>query len=656
MTSPKNWLGIFKAFISEVRIQSKEVMAEDERGSRLDLWESQERVLRAVAAGLQDDRRMLLILKSRQLGCTTVSLALDVFYMAMFPGLIGALVVDREENRDKFREMLKNYVLSMPDEYRGDSFQIESNNDKFMSFTNKSRIDFLVAGTKKKVGWGESQGYAYVHMTEIAKYGDAEELSNFMSSLAQENPHRFFLLESTARGNNHWKDMWLDAGRDQFNKQRLFIGWWSKPTNILREGDRRFIAYGTNPPNEEELDKIQQVQERYGWTVTREQLAWYRMMAADTSRSDQSIRQNEPWTEEEAFVLSGFSYFPMKRLQEDLDRLQGPDAPLFQGYRYILGNDWKYVQLEAIRDQYRIDEVELRIWEEPKPSGVYAISCDPAFGRNDWKDRHAIEVWRCYADRMVQVAEWASSDCDTRQATWVLAHLGGIYRDCMVSVELTGGPGRLIMAELDILRERVRSEFYRSENNQLISERGWEDFHSNARWYLYHRPDSMGAGYLYNFDTNARSKFVIMNRFRDYYYQDTLEIRSLRLVEEMVTVVQDGSHIGAPDGTGDSNKDDRVFATALSINTWAEWLRRELEARGATFQMISSQEQGLVNAAASQVNGIVFRFLKRQVAEAAAAAEEEAMQQPWLSDRGLVEPGPEAAGSAAWMGRKGLDA
>jgi hypothetical protein len=65
---------------------------------------------------------------------------------------------------------------------------------------------------------------------------------------------------------------------------------------------------------------------------------------------------------------------------------------------------------------------ELKVWEEPKPEGRYAIGFDPAYGRNEHKDGHAIVVLRCFADRVIQVAEYRTSEPETRYAAWVAFH------------------------------------------------------------------------------------------------------------------------------------------------------------------------------------------------------------------------------------------
>ena len=48
------------------------------------------------------------ILKGRQLGITTISLALDLYWHFTHPGLQGTLTTDTEENRDMFRSTTRN--------------------------------------------------------------------------------------------------------------------------------------------------------------------------------------------------------------------------------------------------------------------------------------------------------------------------------------------------------------------------------------------------------------------------------------------------------------------------------------------------------------------------------------------------------------------
>src|ERR1700684_2038100 len=116
---PSTWLKLFQDFVVDLRISSKEENSSDKRGVPLILWDSQKRFLHEVGTGLDEDIHIFNCLKSRQLGVTTVSLAIDVFWLAMHNNIIGAIVTDTEKNREKARAQIAMYVRSFPEDYFG---------------------------------------------------------------------------------------------------------------------------------------------------------------------------------------------------------------------------------------------------------------------------------------------------------------------------------------------------------------------------------------------------------------------------------------------------------------------------------------------------------------------------------------------------------
>ncbi len=625
----QNWLALFKGFINQLRVQSKEAVSEDQRGAKLELWGSQRRFLEEVCKGLEEGVRTFYCLKARQEGISTITLAITLFWLAKHPNMSGAVVIDSEGNSQKFRFTLTNYMASLPERYIGKSFKVLKNNKNQMTFSNGSNIDFLVAGTKSKSTWAESRAYNFALVSEVSKFGSEAGLSSFRESLAEHHPNRLYIYESTAFGFNHWYNMWNEAGRDTLTIRRMFIGWWAKEINSIKRTDKRWVIYGQTPPDERERELIDEVKKRYDWDVTPEQLCWYRWRAADESSDDQSLKQNLPWIEDDAFVMSGYSFFQARLIQQDMQVIIDPSDPImFKGYRYYVGNDFFSVKTEQITEAAQIHMVELRVWEEPVPEGRYVIGMDTAWGRNDWADRTAISVWRCYADRLVQVAEYSDSNVETHQAAWIFAHLAGAYRNCIVNLELTGGSGKAVMKEFDDLRDRLRSELYEPQ----VSEFGWEDFLSTAQWYLYHKPDSMGAGYVKAWSTTFDTKFEMMNQLRDSYSTRLMVVRSAPMLEEMLTIVQEGGSIGAPG----RQKDDRTFAAGLANRAWIDHVRPAMIAAGDTYEAVTKQELGEVSPAGLTVSRIVGNFFRRQ-AELEEEEPELSPEQQFLADHGFVE-------------------
>jgi len=629
MVKGSKWLPLLKSFVKDLRISSKEVTGQDERGVRLDLWGSQKRFLEEMAYGLDDGIRWFIVCKARQLGITTISLAIDVFWPAMHPHLPGVIVSDTDKNRRKNRAAIERYVASLPDGYFGDSFYIKKANDQFILFSNGSKLDLLVAGTKASgtLSWAEGEGYAYCHSTETAAYGNAAGLSSLEESFAQKNPARLFLYESTPKGFNHFRDRWLEAERDKLTKKAIFIGWWASEMNRIERSDPRFPEYDY-PPSGAERDLVLAVQHHYGVTLEPEQLAWIRYRDSDQTSGDPNlINQNQPWVAEHAFITSGHSFFQTRQIAKDMRDLEAAAYPMIP-YRYDLTNEFfamKLVQMDL--DLEPRDRIELKVWEEPVEDGRYVIGCDPAYGRNAHKDSHCASVWRCYSDRMVQVAEWATADVEAKHCAWVLAHLAGAYKNCIVNLEI-GGPGRMIMLEWEHIKALIAAEY-----SSVPRDPQWEDALNQARWYLYRRPDTMGAGFCFNFETSWRTKAEIMHGLRGAYMTRELDIRSFRLLDEMTVVVQDGDTIGAPESKSEACKDDRVFAAALAWRAWTNWMRAPMLAEGLTYAVVTEKESSDSGSKAHQLNDIVRRFFK--TAEERAAELEAAPPKTWKEAMGL---------------------
>ncbi len=466
--------------------------------------------------------------------------------------------------------------------------------------------------------------------TEVAAYGDSRGLDSFKESMTDSNPNRLYIFESTAKGPNHWFDMYHEAKRDTLTKHSAFIGWWANDLNRIDRYDPRYELYGKESPNEEELEKINYVKTSSGLVITKEQMAWIRWRKSDTSQDALQLNQDQPWDDKECFVQSGQSFFDSIMINKDLKILQ-EFKPRFRGFKYYLGEDFHVSKMEEITEQWRVDagEIDLRMWEDPVSGAHYVIGVDAALGRSDDGDRNTIEVFRCYADRLVQVAEYASSMDDTRQCAWVLAYLAGVYQNCRINVDVTGGYGTAIMNELDQLRSRMRSEMYM----HLTNKTSWEEFLSSASWYLYHRPDSMGAGYAKGAVWTTKYKWHAVNSYRDSYACGMLIVNSKHLLEEMGNVVRDGLDVGASIAAKGRQKDDRVFAAVLAEIAWKEWIRPMLIQMNYTYDSINKEETaGKADKSADFTKNIVYNFFKRR--EEASQEFDERPQ--YLVDRGLA--------------------
>lgn len=637
MAIKRNWAKVFSAFVGDLRIPSKEANSFDKRGVPLVLYDSQKRFLHEVGDGLNHGVHKYNCLKGRQAGITTVSLALvDVFWLAVHPNMFGCLVTDTEANRNANRFLITHYVNSFPEGYFGNDFRIVKNNRDMIQYSNGSRLDLLVAGVRDKgVAWAEGRGYGVAHLTEVGKYGNVEGLKSLEEGFAQQNPHRLFVYESTALGYNHWRTKWYDGLKD-ITQRSFFVGWWSCDTNMIERRDPRFALY-SYPPVFEEKELIAQVAREHAHKVTMEQLAWIRWKREQAGAEQELLDQNQPWTASQAFTITGSSFFQVRVIAKDKKRLLDSGI-LFKGYRYEVDGDFfhfRMIELDPERDN--IDDVELKVWEEPIEDARYVIGFDPAYGRNDHGDAHCITVFRCFSDKIVQVAEFCTNDVETKHAAWVCFHLAAAYRDCMVNLEIDG-PGALVMSEFDHLRQLLNSEVRRGE----IQDRKWDDAGACVRWYVYHRADTPGPGYQYNFQSNGREHPILMHNLSGAYFSNEIDIRSVRLLDEMANVRRDDhGHIGAPESSDENSKDDRVFALALALRAWLDHIRKELLAQETvgyllTYEAVIQRGENPPTRTSRGVNNIVQRFLQSANEQADMMERDPPRGPKWKTDLGLM--------------------
>ena len=593
------WMSCFLDFLGGMTISSKELDAARPVPLLDVLYTAQTRFLEEIADGLERGIKDFKILKSRQLGISTISLALDVFWASVHDKLQGAIITDTDGNRDKFRILLEQYIQSLPRSLR---VGIKQHNRNNLVLQNGSVIDYLVAGTRGKKGsLGTSRALNFIHATEVSNWGSTEaDIANLKASLAQKHPHRLYIWESTARGfGNEWYDMCHGAKTDDTTQKLFFLGWFLKEDYTFDEGTNEFKRWWDGAEIEEEKEISAAVAAESDWRINPQQWAWHRYMRSVEILDPDLMRQNYPSTAHEAFIMTGRSFFPLRKLTQNIRFIHEETIPL-KAFRYHIGDRFDATALEEIDTT---KDADLRIWEEPHPNGIYVMGVDTAYGRED-KDRHAIQVFRCFADRVVQVAEYATGIPETYQGAWVMAHLAGCYKNVIINLEVSG-PGFAVMDELRHLRQLLDNRMLPGLNHSGEM----EDVFGAVRWFLYHRPDSMGSGYVYNWKTNVDNKMVLMNQLRDTYAVNHMDLFSVPLLEEMERVVQEGSEIRA-EGRA---HDDRVFAAALATHAWITWVRAGMIGENQTYQRVVDEERiSKDQPSASMIGRVITNFFSEQ--------------------------------------------
>jgi hypothetical protein len=540
----------FYRFCSQLRIESKEqgmITLGDQ------LLGTQTYVMDEVARGLQDDIHFFVVLKGRQLGITTISLALDLYWHFIHPGMQGTLTTDTEENREQFRSTLAMYMDGLPKQYK---IPLMSHNRNQLVLQNRSRMFYQVAGTRAKGGLGRGKGITFLHGTETSSWGDEEGLASLLASLAETNPLRYYMFESTARGFNMFHDMWTTAKRARTQKA-IFCGWWRNQLYTADPKSDVYKTYWDGKLSPEEKEWTKDIRKMYNFEVNSRQIAWWRWKLHEGLKDDGLMYQEFPPTEDYAFVMTGSSFFSTARCT---DAMKEAKRSPFIPYRFSMGANFQDTTL--IQSTERL--ATLKIWEEPVASAYYVIGADPAYGSSDWADRFCIQVYRCYADGMDQVAEFATSELNTFQFAWVICYLAGAYGNSLLNLEVNG-PGQAVINEMRNLRRQAMS-LPASEARHL------NDVLGNMQHYLWRRNDSFGISNSIGWVTTHSSKERMLNYLKDYFERGMMNIYSQECIDEMKGIVRDGGTIAA----AGRSKDDRVIASALAAAAFAEQLQPRL--------------------------------------------------------------------------------
>jgi hypothetical protein len=587
----------FERFLQRVKIQSR-----DFKGRiTVKLLGTQRYILDEIEKALAKGITTIVILKGRQQGASTILYLIDLFWGFSNPGLLGTFILHEESALDKWRANIEVSLDSMPlsvsvagkrKRFRPKTIK---HNRNILLFENDTSFSYLIAGTSenKAGGIGRSQAFNYVHATECAMYGNEEDIKAFRSSVSAIYAHRLQIWESTAKGYNHFYDMCQDA-KTSPAVHFIFSGWWRDERCQFHSDDFRFEHYGRDRLSRLELGRVRSVKDIYGFDISMQQIAWYRWKLQDEFSGDQSMMDQEfPFTEDDAFQSTGSKYYTAPVLN---DITREARRYKLEAYRYRMTREWSDIYVEGpIRDP----RSELKIWEHASKFGVYVISCDPAYGSSDQADNTCIQVWRAFAECLVQVAEFASRDVSHYQTAWIIAHLAGFYgkKESRIILEINGA-GKAVFAELEHVRDHVRQMPSTGDNSQL------KNCLNNMRYFYYSRPDTLSQQFAFHWITTDDNKRMIMAGLKDGIELSRAHPRSLALIDELRTMVNVDGSIAADGG----KNDDRVMAAALAYEFWRKWLWGKLRGEGLTRARSMEIE---ARGGEQPIDRLVVNFLKK---------------------------------------------
>ena len=410
----------------------------------------------------------------------------------------------------------------------------------------------------------------------MAFWGDQTAYQTLRNSLADTNPNRFYVWESTANGFNAFEEMWRMANKAQ-TQRAIFVSWWAHEMYRVEKDSQLYNVYWgqQGKMTREERQLARDVQLLYpkamefvnGTTeISPEQIAWYRYYTEEKVGDPEMANQEMPWTEHQAFVTTGAQYFSSRSLTEAHKAIAHDPPPT--PFRIEIGH--------TLPDCKVLDCVprvaNLFVYEPWVEKAQYVLGADPAYGSSDWADRFCISVWRCYADGIDQVAEYATADCLPYAFAWVMCYLGGVYSPCAWNLEVNG-PGAAVLGEIDNLkRQRFAGD---AKDRQTM-----KNFLGGMQEFLYSRFDSLTrTPTARGTQSTLKEKRRYMDTYKGYFSRGMARVRSRQCLEEMKWISEEAG--SAPSGSA-RHKDDTVIAGALAVTMWHDKLRARLMAANMT--------------------------------------------------------------------------
>lgn len=494
-------------------------------------------------------------------------MAFDLYWSFRHDGTNGMLVTEKNENRLIFRHTIGEFVRGLPEgpEWRQ---PVTTDNRDFVAFGNRSRLIFANANARDRGGLGRGLGLNLVHGTEVSRWKDPEGYQSLMSSVSQKSENRLYVFESTANGNNMFKELWQTAG-NAVTQVPIFIPWLIHDDYQVKEGSPQFETYWDGKLTEEEESWVPAFERGYGIKVTPERLAWWRYMYYEHYFEDiASLYQEYPPLPRLAFQFGGSPHISTLSLQARYEEAESASKTSARYYRVWFGNKFEETFLEEVSKEERY---ELVVWEGNRPERNYVIAVDPSHGINQKSDECVIQVLCAYADGVEQVAEFAMSGIPSYKATWVLFLLSAVYTNCLVNIELAGG-GHAMFGQIEQIKNEWGNLFPHQFSRHV----------EELQHYHYRRLDSLARAYTARHTiTTERIREEMLDHVRNGFEQGWCHVKSTRLVDQAGQFAWDESgDLTVPPG----EHDDLVMALGLGLKAYFDILFPSLEGTKDTYE------------------------------------------------------------------------
>ena len=522
-----------------------------------------------------------VVLKARQEGVSTWVAGRFTHKTNLFAGQKALIIADELARAEAIYGIYERYYSELPEDLHP---QIKSRaGRRHMAFMHDSEIAIRPASDANA---GRAATLHLLHCSEIGFWPVNTQRETWRSAIqAVPDFGSEVIVESTANGmGGLFHELWMLTQKRNSGWLGIFLPWW-----IHEEYD----CDESNPPTQAELDSIEkhaddfELQalgdgipwngEKYVLPLSR--LAWRRRTIVERFAGDpltlgkdstRDFQQEYPATAEEAFLMSGSTFFDEERLRVLALKAKNPVRTGNLG-AFDVQREGVTVRVVRLSDSRR---GLVEVWDPPTEGEHYTIGADTAEGK-------LVQKARVNADRAVMEAGGRDYSA---AAIWRLA------RDAWTDerkVEHPATPRKLValvhgQPASDVFARQVAlaGEWYKCGGGRYTVDPALvavESNHSSGQRVLEYLRDVLHYKRMYwmrqqntrtkNFEprvgwrTDERSRWILLDYLGELIRKDLVEIPDERTVSELMSFVYSDS--GKPEAA-EGTHDDRVIAVALA--------------------------------------------------------------------------------------------
>jgi hypothetical protein len=396
----------------------------------------------------------IIVLKARQLGISTATEGVLFWWSFIHPGTNGLVIAHESDASASLFEKTQLYWDTWPfkDLYKAKYASLKR-------FTWEPNRSTLRVATAKNVESGRSRTLHAVHASECAFYPDPKTL---MLGLRQTIPNEhgtIVVLESTANGIGTWfHDEWLAAEEGESDYVGLFFPWFKHYEYSMH----------TTLCTALELDVDERNLIKVGCTY--ENIEWRRWAIKNLADNDpEAFKQEYPATPHEAFITSGTNVFPLGKLDECYQPMEG-----FRGT--LINNPDNTVRWVADPTG------PLKVFKAPTRKSKnwqrYFVSGDPSMTVEG--DPACIQVLN--RTTLEQVAVWHGR-CDPITFAKEMMKIGRWYHEAELCPEIEGGGQAAIATMINFNYPNLwRHTWADKEPGKVSTTFGWSTNYNRKRW------------------------------------------------------------------------------------------------------------------------------------------------------------------------------